>query len=76
MRLISVLEEAKSNLELLSLLRIKERKDLLKRFLNPAMKFGYIEFTIPGKPNSRLQKYRLTVLGRQLLDELRKSGNA
>ena len=75
-RLISVLEEAKSNLELLSLLRIKERKDLLKRFLNPAMKFGYIEFTIPGKPNSRLQKYRLTVLGRQLLDELRKSGNA
>ncbi|MFZ2633614.1 MAG: hypothetical protein WA081_12795 [Desulfosalsimonadaceae bacterium] len=26
-----------------------------------------VEYTVPGKPNSRLQKYRLTEKGRQLL---------
>jgi predicted transcriptional regulator len=31
------------------------------------MKAGLIEYTIPEKPNSRLQKYRLTNKGRNLL---------
>jgi DNA-binding PadR family transcriptional regulator len=28
---------------------------------------GLIEYTIPGKPNSRLQQYRLTDQGKALL---------
>ena len=31
------------------------------------LKLGTIEMTILGKPNSRLQKYRLTVAGRSLM---------
>jgi len=38
--------------------------DLMKRLLSD----GMVEYTLPDKPNSRLQKYRLTGKGRALLD--------
>ena len=37
--------------------------DLMARLLHE----GYVEYTIPEKPNSRLQKYRLTRKGKQVL---------
>ncbi len=35
--------------------------------MRPALDGALIEMTIPNTPNSRLQKYRLTVTGRTLL---------
>jgi ATP-dependent DNA helicase RecG len=47
---------------------IKDRKDFRRRYLHPALSAGLLEMTVPDKPNSRLQKYRLTEKGHRLLE--------
>ena len=37
--------------------------------LNPLLREDLLKTTIPDKPNSRLQKYRLTEKGKQFLKE-------
>ena len=48
-------------------LGLQDRKSFRARYLKPALADGLLEMTIPDKPNSRLQKYRLTDKGRQWL---------
>jgi len=36
-------------------------------YLKPAIGYGLIELTIPEKPKSRFQKYRLTKKGHEIL---------
>jgi ATP-dependent DNA helicase RecG len=52
-------------------LGIKNKKHFLESYLKPAIESGLLEMTIPDKPNSPLQQYRLTLLGRQWLKEER-----
>ncbi len=52
-----------------SALGLSDRKSFRERYLKPALAEGLIEMTIPDKPNSRLQKYRLTDKGRQWLPQ-------
>jgi Fic family protein len=44
-------------------LGLRDRKSFRERYLKPALEGGLVEMTLPGKPNSRLQKYRLTEKG-------------
>ena len=61
--LIDVLENEMDRQELQKRLSLINRDNFRKNYLKPALEQGFIEMTIPGKPNSRLQKYRLTHKG-------------
>lgn len=49
-----------------SALGLQDRKSFRERYLKPALAEELVEMTLPDKPNSRLQKYRLTEKGRRL----------
>lgn len=53
--------------ELQKYIGIKDRKHFYETYLTPALEAGLLELTIPDKPKSKLQKYRLTQLGMQYL---------
>jgi len=70
-RLLKVLTEGPfSSGELRKRLNLKHRPTFRENYLHPALEKGYIEMTIPEKPKSRLQKYRLTKRGKKILREL------
>ena len=59
-RLISALgKETLSAKEILGRLELKHRPTLINNYLRPALKLGLIEMTVPDKPNSSKQKYRI-----------------
>ena len=72
-KLVSVLIGEMGRSELQELLSIKNRDYFRTNYLNPAISNGYIELTIPDKPNSQNQKYRLTAKGIALKNSPQKS---
>ncbi|PUA30223.1 MAG: cell filamentation protein Fic [Cellvibrio sp. 79] len=58
--LLIALKGEMSRDDLQAALGLQDRKSFSERYLKPALNAGLIEMTIPEKPNSRLQKYRLT----------------
>ena len=62
-KLISILTREMGRAELQELLSIKNRDYFRTDYLNPAIDQGYVDPTIPDKPNSQNQKYRLTAKG-------------
>ncbi|MBU0908526.1 MAG: Fic family protein [Proteobacteria bacterium] len=66
-KLLGLIQGEMSREALQNALGLLDRKSFRERYLKPALADGLIEMTIPDKPNSRLQKYRLTDKGRQWL---------
>ena len=46
--------------EIMERLTLRDRNSFRKRYLEPALENGLIEMTIPDKPRSRNQRYRVT----------------
>jgi len=53
--------------ELMTIANRTDRTKFRNQVLNPLLEAGLIEMTIPDKPRSSKQKYRLTKTGRELL---------
>jgi ATP-dependent DNA helicase RecG len=66
-KLLEVLYEEMSRGEIQSKLGLAHRDNFSNSYLKPALDAGLIEMTIPDKPRSSKQKYRLTQKGQQWL---------
>jgi Fic family protein len=69
--LLSALHGDMSREQLQAALGLADRKSFHQRYLLPALQAGWIERTLPDKPRSRLQQYRLSEQGGMVLAALR-----
>jgi len=65
-KMLNNLNREMSRVEIQSILDLKDEKHFRLHYLKPALEADLIEMTIPDKPKSRLQKYRLTIKGKSI----------
>ena len=63
--LLGIMHEEADRDYLMNQLSLKDRENFRKSYLLPALETGMIEMTIPDKPRSSKQKYRLTGKGKR-----------
>jgi ATP-dependent DNA helicase RecG len=68
-KVLDLCRTPRSRDELQRALGLKNRDHFRRAFVLPALADGLLAPTIPDKPNSSLQKYRLTDKGRQYLTQ-------
>jgi ATP-dependent DNA helicase RecG len=73
-RLIEAMDGERGSRELRDKVGLRNEEHFRLSYLRPALEAGFIEMPIPDKPNSRMQKYRLTAKGRQALGQADKAG--
>jgi len=65
-RLLIVLDKELGRGEIMSLLDLRHPQNFRENYLFPALELDYVEMTLPDKPTSPKQKYRLTKKGKAL----------
>lgn len=61
--ILNVLEEPKKRVEILEHIGLRNHSDNREKYLDPLVKLGWIEMTIPEKPTHQDQKYKRTIQG-------------
>lgn len=61
--ILNVLEEPKKRVEILAHIGLRNHSDNREKYLDPLVKLGWIEMTIPEKPTHKDQKYKRTIQG-------------
>jgi hypothetical protein len=67
-RLLLALTGQMSRVALMKAVKIKDRVSFSRNYLEPALASALIEMTQPNSPNSPTQQYRLTDMGKALLE--------
>ncbi len=70
-KLLQVLTYAMSREQLQRQLGLADRKSFRQAYLQPALEQGLIEMTLPDKPQSKLQQYRITSIGKAVLHRVK-----
>ena len=60
--------------EVKTLIGVKHRQTFRENYLNVLIGRGWVERTIPNKPNSRLQRYQTTEAGKKWMQSVPASG--
>jgi Fic family protein len=63
-KMLSVLKGEMTRIEIQNKLGLKDEKHFREAYQQPSIAAGFLEMTIPDRPRSRLQRYRLTSKGR------------
>lgn len=66
MSMLAVLDGDQSRGEIMAL-SLKDEKHFRERYLQVGIALGVIEMTLPDKPRSSMQKYRLSASGRTVV---------
>ena len=73
-KLLMFCREDRTLIEMLSYMNVSDRTKFRKKYIYPLLEAGAIRMTIPDKPNSRNQKYQLTIKGIELINTLKNNG--
>lgn len=68
--LIKALDKEMNRQEIQDKLNLSDRENFRSNYLKPALDSMFVEMSVPDKPRSPLQKYRLSILGEQLKGKL------
>ncbi len=68
-KLLVFCKQERSLKEMMEHMNLRHRETFLVNHLRPILKENLLEMTIPDKPRSSKQKYRLTEKGRKILDK-------
>ncbi|MBI5059903.1 DUF4062 domain-containing protein [candidate division KSB1 bacterium] len=71
-RLVLSLQGEMERVKIQEELNLSDRQNFRTLYLLPALEQDYVEMTIPDRPHSKSQKYRLTAKGRALKAQLEK----
>ena len=65
-KMLNILKGEMSRAEIMVAMKLKDEKHFRQNYQQAGIIAKVIEMTIPDKPQSRLQKYRLTLLGEKI----------
>ncbi len=71
-RMLAVITGEMTRGEIQERLGLKDEKHFRENYQQAGVKLGLIEMTIPDKPRSSKQRYRITKKGREWLDSRKK----